>query len=39
MGTFYDNIGPGQNIKFKTRYFAPKGRDSVAISVNKAMGV
>ena len=38
LETVYENIGPGQNIKFKTRYFAPKGTDSVSISVNKAVG-
>lgn len=36
--TVYENIGPGKTIKFKTRYFAPKGTDSVAVSVLKATG-
>jgi hypothetical protein len=34
----YENIGPGKTIKFKTRYFAPKGTDSVAVVVLKAVG-
>ena len=38
LETIYENIGPGKSIKFKTKYFAPKGTDSVAISVNKATG-
>lgn len=38
LETIYENIGPGKTIKFKTKYFAPKGIDSVAISVNKATG-
>jgi len=38
LETIYENIGPGQTVKFKTKYFAPKGTDSVAISVNKAVG-
>jgi hypothetical protein len=36
--TVYENIGPGKTIKFKTRYFAPKGTDSVAVAVLKAVG-
>jgi hypothetical protein len=36
--TIYENIGPGKTIKFKTRYFAPKGTDSVAVMVLKAVG-
>ena len=36
LETVYENIAPGKTIKFKTKYFAPKGTDSVAISVNKA---
>ncbi len=35
--TVYENIGPGKTIKFKTRYFAPKGTDSVAVVVVKAI--
>ncbi|MNY30246.1 hypothetical protein D3C86_1643410 [compost metagenome] len=38
LETIYENIGPGKTIKFKTKYFAPKGTDSVAISINKASG-
>lgn len=38
LETVYENIGPGKTVKFKTKYFAPKGTDSVAISVNKATG-
>jgi hypothetical protein len=36
--TVYENIGPGKTIKFKTRSFAPKGTDSVAVMVMKATG-
>lgn len=36
--TVYETIPPGQTIKFKTKYFAPKGTDSVAIQVLKAIG-
>ena len=28
----------GKTVKFKTRYFAPKGTDSVSVVVNKATG-
>lgn len=38
LETIYENIGPGKTVKFKTKYFTPKGTDSVAISVNKATG-
>ena len=38
METVYENIAPGKTVKFKTKYFAPKGTDSVAILVNKATG-
>jgi hypothetical protein len=38
METVYENIGPGESTKFKTRYFAPKGTDSVAITIVKAVG-
>ncbi|MBV9988693.1 MAG: hypothetical protein JO301_13525 [Chitinophagaceae bacterium] len=38
METVYEHIGPGKTVKFKTRYFAPKGTDSVAVAVNKASG-
>ena len=36
--TVYENIGPGKTVKFKTKYFAPKGTDSVAIIISKAIG-
>ena len=36
--TVYENIGPGKTVKFKTKYFAPKGTDSVAVIVMKAAG-
>lgn len=34
--TVYEIIGPGQSKNFKTKYFAPKGTDSVALSVTAA---
>lgn len=34
--TIYETVSPGQTVKFKTKYFAPKGTDSVAIKVMKA---
>jgi hypothetical protein len=36
--TIYETIAPGKTIKFKTKYFTPKGTDSVAVSVLKATG-
>ncbi|MES2004402.1 MAG: FxLYD domain-containing protein [Bacteroidota bacterium] len=38
LETVYENIGPGKTVKFKTKYFAPKGTDSVAVIVTKATG-
>ena len=38
LETVYENIGPGKTVKFKTKYFAPKGTDSVAVVVTKAVG-
>jgi len=38
METVYENIGPGKTVKFKTKYFAPKGTDSVSVVVTKATG-
>ncbi len=38
LETIYENIGPGKIVKFKTKYFTPKGTDSVAIKVTKATG-
>ena len=34
--TVYDNIEPGKSADFKTKYFAPKGTDSVAIKILSA---
>ncbi|MEN9685167.1 MAG: hypothetical protein RLZZ28_953 [Bacteroidota bacterium] len=34
--TIYETIAPGKSTKFKTKYFAPKGTDSVAIRILKA---
>lgn len=34
--TVYEVIAPGQSKNFKTKYFAPKGTDSVALSVTAA---
>jgi hypothetical protein len=31
--TIFEIIGPGQSKSFKTKYFAPKGSDSVAIAI------
>ena len=31
--TVYDNIAPGKSADFKTKYFAPKGTDSVGIKI------
>ncbi|MEO7530998.1 MAG: hypothetical protein ABIS69_06290 [Sediminibacterium sp.] len=36
--TVYETIAPGKTIKFKTKYFTPKGTDSVAVLVLKATG-
>ena len=36
--TIYETITPGKKIKFKTKYFSPKGTDSVAVVVLKASG-
>lgn len=32
----YETIAPGNSTNFKTKYFAPKGTDSVALKVVKA---
>ena len=37
--TVYEVIGPGQSQNFKTKYFAPKGTDSVALTVVTAKPV
>ncbi len=34
--TIYETIDPGISIDFKTKYFAPKGTDSVAIKIVSA---
>ncbi len=34
--TIFETIGPGQSQGFKTKYFAPKGSDSVALAVIRA---
>ena len=34
--TVYEIIAPGQSKNFKTKYFAPKGTDSVALSITAA---
>ncbi|MDB5277970.1 MAG: hypothetical protein JWR61_2925 [Ferruginibacter sp.] len=34
--TIYDVIAPGKSVDFKTKYFAPKGTDSVAIKIVSA---
>jgi len=31
--TIYEQLKPSETIKFKTKYFAPKGTDSVAVKV------
>lgn len=36
--TIFETVAPGKTVKFKTKYFAPKGTDSVAIKVMKATG-
>jgi hypothetical protein len=36
--TFYEIIHPGESKDFKTKYFAPKGTDSVALKVVAAKG-
>ncbi|HVZ26627.1 MAG TPA: hypothetical protein VG842_11250, partial [Sediminibacterium sp.] len=36
LETVYENIAPGKSTKFKTRSFAPRGTDSVAVLVLNA---
>ena len=38
LETVYDYVAPGKSVKFKTKYFAPRGTDSVAIKIVKAVG-
>lgn len=35
--TVYELIAPGKMVKFKTKYFAPKGTDSVSVVIMKAV--
>jgi hypothetical protein len=37
--TVFEIIAPGQSKNFKTKYFAPKGTDSVALAVTAAKNV
>ena len=37
--TVYEIIAPGQSKNFKTKYFAPKGTDSVALAVTAAKNI
>jgi hypothetical protein len=34
--TIYENIAPGASVKFKSKYFTPKGTDSVGFKVVEA---
>lgn len=34
--TIFAEVGPGSTEEFKTKYFAPKGSDSVAVSIKGA---
>ncbi len=34
--TVYETVEPGKTVSFKTKYFAPKGSDSVALEVLSA---
>ncbi|UEG51256.1 FxLYD domain-containing protein [Ferruginibacter lapsinanis] len=34
--TVYDEIAPGNSANFKTKYFAPKGTDSVGVKIVSA---
>ncbi|MEO7293082.1 MAG: FxLYD domain-containing protein [Ginsengibacter sp.] len=37
--TVFEVIAPGQSKNFKTKYFAPKGTDSIALAVTAAKNV
>ncbi len=37
--TIYEQLKPSKTIKFKTKYFAPKGTDSVAVRVVNAKAI
>ncbi len=34
--TVFETVSPGSSVKFKTKYFAPKDTDSVAVTVTGA---
>ena len=34
--TVYETVSPGNKVKFKTKYFAPKDTDSVSVTVTGA---
>lgn len=34
--TIYDNVAPGASVSFKSKYFTPKGTDSVGMKVISA---
>jgi type IV pilus biogenesis protein CpaD/CtpE len=36
--TVFETLAPGKSASFKTKYFAPKGTDSVALKVMNAKG-
>ncbi len=38
METVYEKVSPGKMVRFKTKYFAPKGTDSVSVVIIKAVG-
>ncbi len=33
LETVYEIIAPGKSVDFKTKYFAPKGTDSIAVKI------
>jgi len=37
--TVYEEINPGASIKFKSKYFTPRGTDSVSVSIVSATPV
>jgi hypothetical protein len=36
--TVFETLAPGKSAEFKTKYFAPKGTDSVALKIMGAKG-
>ena len=36
--TIFETVAPGRSADFKTKYFAPKGTDSVVLKVIGAKG-